>query len=64
MKKRITKSITSIVLCLLISKVPYIPTSDMIAPKYIAVKDSKYIVVDGKYYSFLYLTSEGYPSLV
>ena len=47
-----------------ISKVPYIPTSDMIAPKYIAVKDSKYIVVDGKYYSFLYLTSEGYHSLV
>lgn len=41
-------------------KVPYIPTADIIAPKYIALTDSKYLVVDGKYYSFMYITSDGY----
>lgn len=46
------------------SKVPYIPTSDLIAPKYISLQDSKFIVVDGKYYSFLYVTSDGYSPYV
>lgn len=46
------------------NKVPYIPTSDLIAPKYISLRDSKYLVVDGKYYSFLYVTSDGYSTYV
>ena len=46
------------------TKVPYIPTSDIIAPKYIALTDSKYLVVDGKYYSFVYISSDGYNTFV
>lgn len=44
--------------------VPYIPTSDIIAPKYIALTDSKYLVVDGKYYSFVYISADGYNTYV
>lgn len=44
---------------------PYkVPVSDIIAPRGIDFKHRKYIVMDGTYYSFLYITSEGYPTRV
>ena len=38
----------------------YIPPTEYIAPDTISFRDKKYVVVDGLYYSFYYVPSEGY----
>lgn len=43
---------------------PYIPVSEYIAPKWVDLTHGKYIVVDGKYYSFAYIPSGGYNTKV
>lgn len=39
---------------------PYVPPLDLIAPKKISYDDSKYLVVNDTFYSFLYIPSYGY----
>lgn len=46
------------------SDIPYILPTEYLAPKRISFLDSKYVVVDGKFYSFLYMPSNGYDSVV
>ncbi len=41
-----------------------IPESDIIAPRGLDLRNRKYIIMDGMYYSFLYITSDGYPTKV
>lgn len=41
---------------------PYIPVTEFFAPKSIDVSNSKYVVVDGKYYTFAYLPTKSYNS--
>ena len=38
----------------------YVPPTDYIAPKKISYTNSKYLVIDDTYYSFLYIPSNGY----
>ena len=38
----------------------YIPPTDFLAPDSISYKESKYLIIDGMYYSFLYIPSYGY----
>lgn len=42
----------------------YIPPAEYIAPKQMVFSNSKYLVIDGTYYSFLYIPQKGYNSNV
>lgn len=44
--------------------VPHIRTSHFIAPRGIDLTHYNYVVMDGMYYSFLYIRRDGYPSRV
>lgn len=39
----------------------YIPPTDYLAPKEINYTDNNCVLVDGRYYTYLYITSNGYP---
>lgn len=39
----------------------YIPPTDYLAPKEINYMDNNCVLVDGRYYTYLYITSNGYP---
>lgn len=41
-------------------KIPYIPANDLVCPQEVDVRNNRYIIVDGTYYSFLYLPSDAY----
>lgn len=43
---------------------PVTPATEFIAPAWIDFKHPNYIVVDNKFYTFAYFTSEGYPNYV
>ena len=45
-------------------EVPKIPVADFIAPRGIDLTHSRYVVMDGLYYTVLYIKGDGYPSLV
>ncbi len=45
-------------------KIPHIPVADIIAPRGLDLSHIGYVVMDGTYYSFLYVKSDGYPSKV
>ena len=47
-----------------IDPVPHIKMVNFHAPRGISLKHSNYIVMDGLYYSFLYIKGDGYPSAV
>ena len=47
-----------------VDPIPDIPLLDFIAPRGIDFTKSSYIVMDGLYYSFLYVKANGYPSTV
>lgn len=47
-----------------IDPVPHIKMVNFIAPRGISLNHSNYIVMDGLYYSFLYIKGDGYPSAV
>lgn len=47
-----------------IDPVPHIKMVNFLAPRGIFLKHSNYIVMDGLYYSFLYIKGDGYPSAV
>ena len=47
-----------------IDPVPHIKMVNFIAPRGICLKHSNYIVMDGLYYSFLYIKGDGYPNAV
>lgn len=47
-----------------IDSVPHISISNFLAPRGINLKHSNYIVMDGLYYSFLYIKGNGYPGTV
>lgn len=42
----------------------YVPIADVLAPDFIAYNDSHYVVVNGTYYSFLYIPENGYNQWV
>ena len=44
--------------------VPEIPITDFIAPRGIDLTKSSYIIMDGLYYTFLYIKADGFPSRV
>lgn len=46
------------------SEAPKIPMAAYVGPKGIDVSHSQYIIMDGLYYCFLYITADGYPSTV
>lgn len=43
---------------------PYIPVTEYIAPKWADLTHGKYLVVDGKYYTFAYIPTAGYNTKV
>ncbi len=47
-----------------IDSVPHISISNFLAPRGINLKHSNYIIMDGLYYSFLYIKGNGYPGTV
>lgn len=47
-----------------IDNVPHINISNFLAPRGINLKHSNYIIMDGLYYSFLYIKGDGYPGTV
>ena len=47
-----------------IDPIPDIPITDFIAPRGIDFSHSGYVVMDGLYYSFLYIKGNGYPGTV
>ncbi len=47
-----------------IDPVPHIKMVNFIAPRGICLKHSNYIVMDGLYYSFLFIKGDGYPNAV
>ena len=47
-----------------IDSVPHIGISNFLAPRGISLKHSSYIIMDGLYYSFLYIKGNGYPGTV
>lgn len=47
-----------------IDPIPHIKMVNFIAPRGIALNHSNYIIMDGLYYSFLYIKGDGYPSAV
>jgi len=47
-----------------IDSIPDIPILDFIAPRGIDLTKSSYVIIDGLYYSYLYIKSNGYPGTV
>ena len=47
-----------------IDPVPHIRISNFLAPRGISLRHSNYIIMDGLYYSFLYIKGNGYPGTV
>lgn len=47
-----------------VDEVPYIPIVEFIQPDEIDLMHPNYIVMDGTYYSFLYIKGDGYPQAV
>lgn len=47
-----------------VDPVPEIPITDFIAPRGIDLTKSSYVVMDGLYYTFLYIKADGFPSRV
>ena len=47
-----------------VDPIPDIPLLDFISPRGIDFTKSSYIIMDGLYYSFLYVKANGYPSMV
>lgn len=47
-----------------IDPVPHIKMVNFIAPRGLSLNHSNYIVMDGLYYSFLYIKGDGYPNAV
>lgn len=47
-----------------IDPVPQIRVTNFLAPRGINLKHSNYIIMDGLYYSFLYIKGNGYPGMV
>ena len=47
-----------------IDPIPHIKMVNFIAPRGISLNHSNYIVMDGLYYSFLYIKGDGYPNAV
>ena len=47
-----------------IDPVPEIPMADFLSPRGLDLTHHHYIVMDGLYYSFLYIRGNGYPSMV
>jgi len=47
-----------------VDPIPEIPILDFISPRGIDFAKSSYIIMDGLYYSFLYIKGNGYPSTV
>ena len=47
-----------------IDPVPHIKITNFLAPRGINLKHNNYIIMDGLYYSFLYIKGDGYPSAV
>ena len=47
-----------------IDPTPYIPLADFISPKSIDLSRSNCIVMDGTYYTYLYIRGNGYPSRI
>ena len=47
-----------------IDPVPHIKITNFLAPRGIDLKHNNYIIMDGLYYSFLYIKGDGYPSAV
>lgn len=47
-----------------IDPVPEIPITDFIAPRGIDLTKSSYVIMDGLYYTFLYIKADGFPSRV
>ena len=47
-----------------IDPVPHIRITNFLAPRGINLKHSNYIIMDGLYYSFLYIKGNGYPGMV
>lgn len=45
-------------------EVPYIPAIQYIAPRGIDLSKSSYVIMDGLYYSYMYIKSSGYPTKV
>ena len=44
--------------------VPPTPATEFIAPAWIDYTHARYLVIDNKFYTFAYITSEGYPNYV
>ncbi|MBQ1387023.1 MAG: hypothetical protein IIY75_09505, partial [Erysipelotrichales bacterium] len=42
----------------------YVPLAEYIAPEVVRFKDRRYVEVDGTYYRYLYIKSDGYPEEV
>ena len=47
-----------------VDPIPEIPILDFISPRGIDLTKSSYVIMDGLYYSFLYIKGTGYPSTV
>ena len=47
-----------------VDPIPEIPILDFISPRGIDLTKSSYVIMDGLYYSFLYIKGNGYPSTV
>lgn len=47
-----------------IDPVPHIKITNFLAPRGVNLKHSNYIIMDGLYYSFLYIKGDGYPGAV
>ena len=47
-----------------IDPVPHIKITNFLAPRGIDLKHNNYIIMDGLYYSFLFIKGDGYPSAV
>lgn len=47
-----------------IDEVPHIRFAHFIAPRGIDLKHQNYVIIDGLYYTFLYIKGDGYPSRV
>jgi len=47
-----------------VDPIPEIPITDFIAPRGIDLTKSSYVIMDGLYYTFLYIKADGYPSTV
>lgn len=43
---------------------PYVPAIEYIAPRGIDLSKASYVIMDGMYYSYIYIKSNGYPSIV